>query len=125
MTRGAWYDAECVVVRPSKPSFGKSHPVGLYTAFSRAKSASRGVYGSPGFGPSAIYAQALCIRERILHRVDNEIAAGRDRATKRLAKIAEDTKARNPGLISRFDELVQWAATPLAPDLAESLFSRD
>ena len=125
MTCGAGYDAECVVVHPAKPSFEKSHPGGLYTAFSRAKSAGSGVYGSPGFEPSAIYVQALCSRERILLRVDNEITAGRDRATKRLAKIAEDTKARNPGLASRFDELVQWAATPLAPDLVESLFSRD
>ena len=125
ITCGAGFDAECAVVHPAKPSFEKSHPGGLYTAFSRAKSAGRGVYGSPGFEPSAIYVQALCSRERILLRVDNEITAGRDRATMRMAKIAKDTKARNPGLISRFDELVQWAATPLAPDVVDSLFSRN
>ena len=125
MTCGAGFDAECAVVHPAKPSFEKSHRGGPYTAFSRAKSAGRGVYGSPGFEPSAIYVQALCSRYRLLLCVDNEIKAGRDRATKRTAKIADDTKAWNPDLLSRPHELIQWAQTPLAPEAAASLFSRD
>ena len=54
MTCGSGRDAECVVVHPSKPSFEKSRPRDLYTAFSRAKSAGRGVYGDHWFAPSAL-----------------------------------------------------------------------
>ena len=64
MTCGAGCDAACAVVRPAEPSFEKSRTGGRYFAFSMAKSAGRGVYGAPGFGPSAIYVQALCSRER-------------------------------------------------------------
>ena len=80
---------------------------------------------TPWVWPSAIYVQALCRRDRLLLRVDNEITAGRVRATKRTAKISEGTKTRRPDMLSRFTELIQWAQTPLAPEAAESLFSRD
>ena len=118
-TCGSGCDAECVVFRPSKPSFEKSHPGGLYDAFSRAKSAGRGVYGGPGFAPSALYLQALCIHERVLLRVDNAITA--DRAVRRIEKLAAATKARRPDLTARFPELVERAKTPLPPELVNSL----
>ena len=57
--------------------------------------------------------------------MDNEIPEGRDRATKLLEKIADNTKTRCPGLLSRPPELIQWAQTPLSPEAVESLFSRD
>ena len=118
-TSGARCDAECVVVHPAKPSSEKSHPGGLYDAFSRAKSAGRGVYGGPGFAPSALYLQALCIHERVLLRVDNAITA--DRAVRRIEKLAAATKARRPDLTARFPELVERAKTPLPPELVNSL----
>ena len=124
MTCGSGCDAECVVVHPAKPSFEKSHPGGLYTAISRAKTAGRGVYGDEGFAPSALYLEALCSRERILIRVDNAITAGRDRAARRLEKLAAETKARRPDLIARFPDLVEWAQTPLPQEVLSALLSR-
>ena len=120
-TCGSGCDAECVVVHPAKPSFEKSHPGGLYTAFPRAKTAGRGVYGDHGFAPSALYLQAIFSRERVLLRVDNAITAGRDRAVRRIAKLAAATKVRRPGLTARFPELVERAQTPLPPELVDSL----
>ena len=59
MTCGAGRDVEGVVVRPPTPSFVKSLNGGLYTAFSRAKSAWCGSYGEPWYEPSALYLQPL------------------------------------------------------------------
>ena len=83
MTCGAGCDAECIVAHPSAPSFGKSHPVGLYAACSRAQSAGRGSYGEPGYEPSALYLQPLCSRGRIQIRVDNQVTAGREHGARR------------------------------------------
>ena len=123
-TCGSGRDAECVVSRPAKPSVEKSHPCGLYAAFSSAKSAGRGVYGAEGFAPSALYLQAIFSRGRVLLRVDNAITAGRDRAVRRIAKLAAATKARWPDLIGRFPALVERAMTPLPPGILYALFNQ-
>ena len=122
MTCGAGCDAECVVIHPATPSFEKSHPGGLYTACSRAKSAGRGAYGEPGFEPSALYLQPLCSRERILIQVDNQITAGRERGALRIEKLAADTRARYPNLLQEYGDLVEWAKTPIGADELRALF---
>ena len=109
MTCGAGCDAERVVAHSTGPSFAKSHPVGIYEAFSRAKSAGRCAFGEPGSGPPVPYLPPLCIRERILIRVDNQITAGRDRAVRRPEKLASDTKARRPNMLQEYGDLAEWA----------------
>ena len=79
---------------------------------SRAKSVGRGVIGEHGFEPSAPCRRALCGRERALIRVDNAITAGRDRAARRVGKIAAAAKGSNRDLESRPPDLVDWAKTP-------------
>ena len=101
MTCGAGRDAECAVGYPATPSFEKSHPGGLYDSMPRDVPAGRGVFGEAGCGPSAIYNQTLCSRGRFLIRVDNAITAGRDRAARRVGKLAAATKGRNHDLESR------------------------
>ena len=64
-TRGAGRDAECVVARPDDPSFEKSHPGGLYAAFSMEKPDGRGTYGGPDYEPSGICFRPIRSRERI------------------------------------------------------------
>ena len=96
-TCGAGCDAERVVVHPSDPSFGKSHPGGLYAAFPQAKSAGRGSYGEPGCEPSALYLHPRCSSERILIRVARHITDGRGAG---ISEIRSSPPLRGPGTLT-------------------------
>ena len=116
--------AECAVVQSAKPSFEKSHPGTLHFVLQSEVRWPQSIR-TPAFDPSAFYVQAICSRGRILLRMDNVIAAGRDIATRRLAQLAGDTKSRYPGRHSRIPDITQRPRTPLPLGTAESPCSRD
>ena len=84
-------------------------------------SADRGVFGDPGFAPSALYIQAICSIERLLLRFDNAITAGRDRSARRVWNLSSATKGRTPDLESRLPGLVGRGKTPLSREQVDAI----
>ena len=128
MTCGAWRDAECAVVRPATPSFGKSNP--LQSATPSDISTGRGVFGESGFGARAICLLVLCRSGRILLHADNAITDGRGRAARRdpdairrdkwqkLRFRVADSRSRRAGEIA---PLKRRSRRPKPPQLAMRL----
>ena len=83
-------------------------------------SAGRGSYGEPRFQPSALYPHSLCVRERILIRVYNQIT---DRhGALRVVEIAAATRAGRPNLLQEYGDLTEWAEISIYPEELVAIF---
>ena len=66
----------------------------------------------------------MCIRDRILIRVDNPVAAGREGGDFCIEKLAADTRSKYPRLLQGYGGLAAWAKPPIGHGALATIFGR-